>query len=103
MSHAPYAIEGWWKEGCDAIPIDIAREGVQLIRQHWGMVAMPNTVALGLALVGALGPIGGTLSSNGSALLALGNALRPLRTSPVQAPGARPSVPTTRHVPHHPK
>ena len=33
------------------VAIDIAREGVQLIRQHWGIVAMPNTVALGLALV----------------------------------------------------
>jgi P-type E1-E2 ATPase len=85
------------------VAIDIAREGVQLIRQHWGIVAMPNTVALGLALVGVLGPIGGTLISNGSALLALGNALRPLLTAPVRAPGARPWMPTTRHVPHHPQ
>src|SRR4030095_9752010 len=71
------------------VALDIAREGVQLIRQNWGIVAMPNTIALGLALVGVLGPIGGTVISNGAALVALGNALRPLLTSSAWAPRAQ--------------
>ena len=77
--------------GLGKIPlaINIDREGVQLIRQNWRIVAMPNTLALGLGLVGVLGPIGGTLISNGSALVALGNALRPLLTSPAWTPGAQ--------------
>jgi Cu2+-exporting ATPase len=58
--------------------IDVAREGVSLIRQNWQLIAIPNTVALGLACFGLLGPIGATLISNGSAIVALGNALRPL-------------------------
>jgi Cu2+-exporting ATPase len=58
--------------------IDIAREGVDLIRQNWQVIALPNTIALGLTCIGFLGPIGATLISNGSAILALGNALRPL-------------------------
>jgi P-type Cu2+ transporter len=60
--------------------IDIARESVRLIRQNWQCVAIPNTVALALAGVGLLGPVGATLISNGSAIVALGNALRPLLT-----------------------
>jgi hypothetical protein len=35
-------------------------------------------MALSLAFLGVLGPIGSTLISNGSALLATANALRPL-------------------------
>ena len=62
--------------------IDIAREGVYLIRQNWQLIALPNTLALGLACVGVVGPIGATLISNGSALMAVGNALRPLLTAP---------------------
>lgn len=62
--------------------IDIAKEGVRLIRQNWQLVAIPNTVALGLTCFGLLSPIGATLVSNGSAIVALGNALRPLLSSP---------------------
>ncbi len=61
--------------------IDMAREGMQLIRQNWQLIALPNTIALGLACVGVVGPVGATLISNGSALVAVGNALRPLLTS----------------------
>jgi len=61
--------------------IDMARQGVQLIRQNWQLIALPNTIALGPACVGIVGPVGATLISNGSALVAVGNALRPLLTS----------------------
>jgi Cu2+-exporting ATPase len=67
--------------------IDIAREGVHLIRQNWQLIAIPNTIALGLACVGVVGPIGATVISNGSALVAVGNALRPLLTSSVSRHG----------------
>jgi P-type E1-E2 ATPase len=61
--------------------LDTARQGVHLIRQNWQLIAILNTVALGLACLGMVGPVGATLISNGSAIVALGNALRPLRTT----------------------
>ena len=66
---------GLWK-----IPaaIDIGREAVDLIHQNWRIIMIPNTIALGLAAVGLLGPIGATLLSNGSNILATFNGLRPL-------------------------
>lgn len=63
------------------LAIDIAKEGVHLIEQNWQIVSIPNTAALWLACFGLLGPIGATLISNGSAIVALGNALRPLLSS----------------------
>ena len=58
--------------------IDIAREAVHLIQQNWTLIAYPNTAAILLSLPGLIGPVGATLISNGSALLATLNALRPL-------------------------
>jgi heavy metal translocating P-type ATPase len=69
--------------------VDIAKEGVHLIRQNWQIVAIPNSAALGLACFGLLGPIGATLISNGSAIVALGNALRPLLSSATATSGNR--------------
>lgn len=66
--------------------IDVAREGIALIRQNWQLIVIPNTMALGLACFGLLGPIGATLISNGSAVVALGNALRPLFASGTSLP-----------------
>ncbi|MEZ4864971.1 MAG: heavy metal translocating P-type ATPase [Caldilineaceae bacterium] len=63
--------------------IDIARESVNLIQQNWQLIAIPNTVAIGLILTGALGPFGATIINNGSAVLAGVNALRPLLNSPL--------------------
>lgn len=60
------------------LAIDIAHESVRLIRQNWNIIAIPNTIALGLTFTGILGPIGATLISNGSAVIATGNALRPI-------------------------
>lgn len=75
---------GLWK-----IPaaIDIGREAVRLIHQNWNIIMIPNTIALGLAAVGLLGPIGATLLSNGSNILATANGLRPLLgATPSEAP-----------------
>src|SRR5262249_58921285 len=46
--------------------IDIAREGMQLIRQNWQLIALPNTLALALACVGVAGALWGTPISDGS-------------------------------------
>ena len=66
---------GLWKV---PLAIDIGRETVALIRQNWSIISIPNTIALGLACVGLLGPIGATLLSNGSAIIATMNGLRPI-------------------------
>ena len=58
--------------------ITLAREAVGLIQENWNIIAVPNTVALTLACLGVLGPGAATLLSNGSAIVATGNALRPL-------------------------
>jgi Cu2+-exporting ATPase len=62
--------------------IDIARESMHLIRQNWRFIAYPNTVAMALSLPGLIGPIGATFISNGSAILATLNGLRPLLAYP---------------------
>ncbi|MFB6279957.1 MAG: heavy metal translocating P-type ATPase [Salinibacter sp.] len=78
--------------------IDCAREGIDLIEQNWRLIAVPNTAALGLTALGLIGPVTATVISNGAAIVAGGNALRPLfdrEPSPVLeppgAPDARPS------------
>jgi P-type E1-E2 ATPase len=58
--------------------IDISREGMALVRQNWDIVRVPNTIGLGLAFTGFIGPLGASLLSDGAALVAGGNALRPL-------------------------
>src|SRR5205814_8378158 len=46
--------------------IDIARDATALIRQNWDVVFYPNTVAIGLSLVGLIGPVGAALLRNGA-------------------------------------
>jgi P-type E1-E2 ATPase len=58
--------------------IDIARESMHLIRQNWDLIFYPSTAAIALSLPGIIGPVGATLISNGSAVVAGVNALRPL-------------------------
>jgi heavy metal translocating P-type ATPase len=65
--------------------IDIARESVRLIRQNWQLNFYPNTAAIALSLTGVMGAIGATLVSNGSAVLATLNGLRPLLGGPAKA------------------
>ena len=66
---------GLWKV---PLAIDIGRETVALIRQNWNIISIPNTFAAALACIGLLGPIGATLLSNGSAIVATLNGLRPI-------------------------
>jgi cation transport ATPase len=58
--------------------LDIAREAIDLIQQGWELNFYPKCAAIGLTLLGLTGPIGATLISNGAALLAALNGLRPL-------------------------
>jgi len=59
--------------------IEISRGAVGLIKQNYAVVAAMNTVALGLALPGGLvTPEVTALISNGSAILASVNGLRPI-------------------------
>jgi heavy metal translocating P-type ATPase len=58
--------------------VDISREGVGLIKQNYWIVATMNTVALVLALPGGLiSPTMTAVLSNGSAIVASLNAIRP--------------------------
>jgi P-type E1-E2 ATPase len=61
--------------------ITVAREGVHRVQQNRQLLVTSNTLALGLAGVGWLGPIGVLLLGHGATLVALGNALRPLLTA----------------------
>ncbi|MGE0273819.1 MAG: heavy metal translocating P-type ATPase [Nitrospiraceae bacterium] len=69
---------GLWKV---PLALDISRDALDLIQQNWKIISVPNTVALGLAVFGAIGTGAATLLSNGSAILATANALRPLMAS----------------------
>lgn len=57
---------------------DIAHESLRLIGQNWHLNFYPNTAVIALAVCGLIGPVGATLISNGSAVLATLNGLRPL-------------------------
>lgn len=58
--------------------IEISREGVETIRQNWQIIRVPNTIGLGLAFLGLIGPVGASLISDGAALTAGANSLLPL-------------------------
>jgi P-type E1-E2 ATPase len=58
--------------------IDVARDSMRVIEQNWSFTFWGNTLAIALSLPGLLGPVGATLISNGSAVLATLNALTPL-------------------------
>jgi cation transport ATPase len=59
--------------------VEISRDAVSLIKQNYGIVAGLNTLALGLALPGGLiTPEVTALISNGSAILASINGIRPM-------------------------
>lgn len=75
--------------------IDISRDALALVRQNYTLIAGANTLALALALpTGWMSPVACTLLSNGSALLATMNAMRPLLSS-------RKLNPTTVQRVHH--
>jgi cation transport ATPase len=73
--------------------IELSRGAVQLIKQNYAIVAVMNTVALGLALPGNLiSPAVTAVISNGSAILASLNGIRPL----LWRKGEHPGVSLTR-------
>jgi Cu2+-exporting ATPase len=59
--------------------ISLARTANRIVRQNVGVVAAPNAIGLGLAMLGRVNPLGATFLNNGSTTLAAVNALRPLR------------------------
>jgi Cu2+-exporting ATPase len=59
--------------------VEISRSGVALIKQNYKIVAIMNTIALALALPGGLiTPQLTAVLSNGSAIIASLNAMRPM-------------------------
>ena len=59
--------------------VEISRGAVGLIKQNYGIVAVLNTIALGLTLPGGMiSPASTALLSNGSAILASVNGIRPI-------------------------
>ncbi|MGO4685473.1 heavy metal translocating P-type ATPase [Hyphomicrobium sp. 2TAF46] len=77
--------------------IEISRDAVSLIKENYAIVAGLNTLALGLALPGSLiSPSLAALISNGSAILASLNGMRPLLKAPYAHDRARYSVPAGR-------
>jgi P-type Cu2+ transporter len=84
---------GLWKI---PLAIQIGRDAMHLIQQNWTLISVPNTIALGLACWGLLGPGTTTLLSNGSAVLASGNALRPLLNGSVKSVQRRARIARSR-------
>jgi Cu2+-exporting ATPase len=86
--------------------LDGATEAMALIEQNWRLIAAPNTAALALTALGLIGPVAATLISNGAAIVAGANALRPLfdRSLPAglapsgaHLPDAAPLTPPSRN------
>ncbi|MDQ6691901.1 MAG: cadmium-translocating P-type ATPase [Candidatus Dormibacteraeota bacterium] len=59
--------------------VTLARNSMAIVKQNIGVVGVPNSVGMGLAMAGFLNPLSATVLNNGSTLLAAANALRPLR------------------------
>jgi Cu2+-exporting ATPase len=87
-AHIALLEESLWK-----VPqvIDLSREAVAMIQQGWVLNFYPNCAAIGLTLLGLTGPIGTTLLSNGAAIVATLNALRPLMDDEAPGPGPSPA------------
>jgi len=66
--------------------IDISRVAVRIIRQNHGITFGVNTLAYALSIPGLISPVFATLISNGSAVLACLNGLRPLLVARVRSP-----------------
>lgn len=61
--------------------IDISRGAITIIRQNHGLTFGVNSLAYALSIPGLVSPVFATLISNGSAVLACLNGLRPLLSS----------------------
>ena len=51
---------------------------MNLIHEDFALVAIPNAAAMAVATMGFLSPVGATILSNGSTVVAAMNSLRPL-------------------------
>jgi cation transport ATPase len=71
--------------------LQLARFTMRVVREDIALVAVPNTVALAAATLGAVSPLAATLVNNGSTMLTGLNSLRPLTYTP--APARNPSSP----------
>jgi Cu2+-exporting ATPase len=81
-AHVVLMEDSLWKL---AAAVEISRHAVGLIRQNYAIVAGLNTVALALALPGSLiSPSVTALISNGSAIVASLNGMRPLLQVPAK-------------------
>jgi len=56
----------------------IARSALRLVKQNFGVVAVPNASGIALAASGLVGPAAATFINNGSTVAAALNSLRPL-------------------------
>jgi len=81
------------REGADIVLTDgdlrrlseaiyIARGAMNLVKGNLTLAVIPNTVGLGMATLGMVGPAGATLLNNGSAIACALNSLRPLFSDP---------------------
>lgn len=61
--------------------ISIARQAKELIHQNTGIVAVPNLIALLLAVLVGINPLAATVVNNGSTVVAGVNGLRPILKS----------------------
>jgi P-type Cu2+ transporter len=73
------------------LAIETSREAMQIIRQNLAIVGVPNALGLGLAVLGAAGPIVSTAINNGSSVLAAANGLRPLVSNAQRANKGTPA------------
>jgi P-type E1-E2 ATPase len=65
--------------------IDISRGAISIIRQNHGLTFGVNALAYALSIPGLISPVLATLISNGSAVLACVNGLRPLLAARVRS------------------
>jgi cation transport ATPase len=68
--------------------IDISRSAIRIIRQNHALSFGVNSLCYALSIPGLISPVIATLISNGSAVLACLNGLRPLIARRAEAAGA---------------
>ncbi len=69
--------------------VDIAQKGIGIIGQNWQIIIWANTVGFVFGFMGRIGPPTATLISDGAAIAAGANAIRPLlQKGPSQPPKA---------------
>jgi Cu2+-exporting ATPase len=78
---------------------EISRETMQLIKQNYGITASFNVVAYGLAALAMLSPVLTTLISNGSAVVACVNGMRPIMRLKMEGVTESPPAPGLAHLP----